>query len=261
LVEVTVLIKRSLPTLCAIILAAACGASGQTATGDAGTAVTIGAACIPSQELSTTFLGFDNREVAVDEGNDACGSGVCLVNHFRGRVSCPYGQNATATGADNLSPTGANEPCKGTNPSDQKSACCTPGSDKPVLASQDVGSAMPTQSEVRPACTDRPAEKTVTCSCRCANAAGKTDDGAQYCSCPGGFACTQLVPELTAGDPLAGAYCIANGTAYDALTSCTGTAGCDPTNKTGHPRTAARRTRPGRQPRPTRVRRRRTSGV
>jgi hypothetical protein len=94
---------------------------------------------------------------------------------------------------------------------------------------------MPTQSEVKPACTDRQSAKTVTCSCRCANAAGKTDDGAQYCSCTGGFACTQLVPELTVGDPLAGAYCIANGTAYDPLTSCTGTAGCDPTNHAGQP--------------------------
>jgi len=203
-------------------------------SGGSGGSVAIGAACIPSQELSTTFLGFDEREVAVDEGNVACGSGVCLVNHFRGRVSCPYGQNTTATSAL-LSPTGMNEPCKGTTPGDQNSACCTPGSDKPVLASQDVGSAMPMHSEIEPECDDRQSAKTVTCSCRCANAAGKTDDGAQYCSCPGGFACTQVVPELKVGDPLAGAYCIANGSAYDSLTSCTGTAGCDPTNTTGQP--------------------------
>ncbi|HTQ45614.1 MAG TPA: hypothetical protein VMI75_22800 [Polyangiaceae bacterium] len=210
------------------------GDGGSGGSSGTGASVAIGAACIPSQELSTTFLGFDEREVVLDEGNDACGSGVCLVNHYRGRVTCPYGQNATATGAG-LSPTGANEPCKGTKPGDQNSACCTPGSDRPVLASQDVGSAMPTQSQVQPACPDRPSAKTVTCSCRCANAAGKTDDGAQYCSCPGGFACTQVVPELTVGDPLAGAYCIANGTAYDSLTSCTGLAGCDPTTKTGLP--------------------------
>jgi hypothetical protein len=225
--------SRTTAAVCGVLILAACGSSAKTTT-DGGASVAIGAACIPSQELSTTFLGFDDREVAVDEGNVACGTGVCLVNHYRGRVTCPYGQNPAATSAG-LAPMGTNEPCKGTKPGDQNSACCTPGSDRPVLASQDVGSAMPTQSEVLSACIDRPAAKTVTCSCRCANAAGKTDDGAQYCSCPGGFACTQLVPELTVGDPLAGAYCIANGTAYDPLSSCASAAGCDPTTTTGQP--------------------------
>lgn len=200
--------------------------------GEGSGAGAIGAACIPSQELSTTFLGFDVRQVVVDEGNAACASGVCLVDHFQGRVTCPYGQNATATGADLSAAT--NAPCRGTIP-DQGSACCTPGSEKPVIASQDVGSATPMSSEIRPNCIDRLAAKTVTCSCRCANAAGKTDDGAHYCSCPGGFTCTQVVPELEVGDPLAGAYCIANGSAYDSLTSCTGVAGCDPTATTGQP--------------------------
>jgi hypothetical protein len=228
--------SRTTAAACGVLILAlaACGSSGETSTGDAGTAAAIGAACIPSQDLLPTFLGFDERMVTLDKGNAACGGGVCLVNHYRGRVTCPYGQNGMATSAD-LSPTGANEPCNGTKPGDQNSACCTPGSEKPVIASQDVESATPTHSQVQPACTDRPSAKTVTCSCRCANAAGKTDDSAQYCSCPGGFTCTQVVPELTVGDPLAGAYCIANGSAYDSLTSCTGAAGCDPTNKPGQP--------------------------
>lgn len=180
----------------------------------------IGAACIPSQESSTTFLGFDYHEVAVDEGNVACGGGVCLVNHYQGRVTCPYGQNPTADGA--YAATGGGAKCGSASPS----ACCTPGSDQPVLSSQDVGSAMPMHSEVQPGCSDRPSAKAVTCSCRCANAAGKTDDGAQYCTCPSGFACTQVVPELTVGDPRAGAYCIANGSAYDLQHTCTNE--CDP---------------------------------
>lgn len=205
---------------------------GQSDGGSEGTA--IGAACIPSQELSTTFLGFDYREVSLDEGNPACGSGVCLVNHYQGRVTCPYGQNPTATSADLSSPA-TNEPCNGTKPSDANSACCTPGSEKPVIASQDVGSGTPTHSQILPGCTDRPSAKTVTCSCRCANPAGKTDDGAQYCSCPGGFTCTQVVPELEVGDRLAGAYCLANGSMYNPLTSCTSAAECDPTAQSGKP--------------------------
>lgn len=211
--------------------AAGCGSSGAATTSDAGVAqdggeggasTVIGAACIPPQELSTTFLGFDYHEVTVDERNIACGSGVCLVNHYQGRVTCPYGQNQAADGP--YGTTGGSASCGGASAS---SICCTPGADQAVVASQDVGSSAPMHSQVLPGCSDRPSAKAVTCSCRCANAAGKTDDGAQYCSCPGGFACTQVVPELTAGDPLAGAYCIPNGSAYDAPTSCQ-SARCDP---------------------------------
>jgi len=230
----TLAAARGVLTLAAL---AACGSSGETATGDAGTAVAIGAACIPSQELSTTFLGFDSRDVVLDEGNVACGSGVCLVNHYQGRVTCPYGQDEAADGPFGAAP-GGSAKCGGAS---APSACCTPGSDQSVLASQDVGSATPTHSQVQPGCVDRPSAKTVTCSCRCANAAGKTDDGAQYCSCPGGFACTQVVPELTVGDPLAGAYCIANGSAYDSLTSCTGGVECDPTQNDCSPPAAGTR--------------------
>jgi hypothetical protein len=53
-----------------------------------------------------------------------------------------------------------------------------------------------------------------------------TDDGAEYCACPGGYACTQVVPGAQAGDPTAGAYCIEDDTAYDPNGVCTF---CDPT--------------------------------
>src|SRR5262249_4705220 len=82
---------------------------------------------------------------------------------------------------------------------------------------------------VQPQCTDRTGPDAVFCSCRCANAEGKTDDGAEYCACPSGFTCSQVVPLLVSGDPNAGAYCIPQGTAYNPNNACGDT--CFP----GHP--------------------------
>jgi hypothetical protein len=80
---------------------------------------------------------------------------------------------------------------------------------------------------VNPQCLDRTAEKAVYCSCRCANVDGQTNDGANYCTCPNGFSCTQLVSSIGATDEgLTGAYCIRNGTGYDPNNSCQAT--CDP---------------------------------
>lgn len=192
--------------------------------------VPVGTPCIPSPELSTSFLGFDSREVVVDRDNAACGTGVCLANHFQGRASCPYGQNESATAASTV-PTGHARCGSGTPaPSDP---CCTPGSDQAVLSSLDVGASTPAHSAVLPQCSDRTAARVVTCSCRCANPQGKTDDGEAYCACPSGAECEQLVPELVAGDPLAGGYCVLDDTAYDAATSCSspcnpGTDDCPP---------------------------------
>jgi hypothetical protein len=86
------------------------------------------------------------------------------------------------------------------------------------------------KAKVDPSCTDRTADKAVYCSCRCANIDGKTDDGANYCTCPDGFTCEQLVTSIGQGDTgLTGAYCIKNGTKYDRANACQLT--CDPTVK------------------------------
>jgi hypothetical protein len=189
-----------------------------SSTSDAGETapIPVGAPCIPSPELSSSFLGFSEQEVILDRGNAACGAGVCLANHFRGRVSCPYGQNENATAAEMLPPghlrCGAGAPSP-TGP------CCAPGTDVPVLASADASTST-SGSEVLAQCSDRTASRVVTCSCRCANAQGKTDDGAEYCACPSGTTCGQVVPEFVAGDPLAGGYCVPDNTAYDVATSC-----------------------------------------
>lgn len=175
----------------------ACACGGQATTlgsglggGDGGSSSNppvpagFGQACVPAEERSATFAGGAAAEVTVDSNSSACGAGnVCLVNHFQGRTSCPYG-----------GPSGS---------------CTVPGTGAPVTA------------KVLPQCADRRAADTVYCSCRCANAAGRTDDGASYCSCADSFVCTQLVTSIgMPNDTFSGAYCMKPQTKYDPLNSC-----------------------------------------
>ncbi len=91
-----------------------------------------GAPCVPSEELDPTFAGFNLGNISLDAGTPACSSGMCLVNHFDGRVSCPYGQGQGTAG------------------------CFVPGSDTAV------------EPQVVPQFVARPASTSVTCTCRCA---------------------------------------------------------------------------------------------
>ncbi len=166
-----------------VLLSAACGASGaENGTKDAGPDVTssaipnVGAPCVPAEEADASFKGFLLEEVNIQERHPQCAGGVCLLNHFRGRTTCPYGDCAT---------------------------------------------------KVAPQCSDRRPKATVLCSCRCANAAGKTDDGASYCTCPDSLACTQIVTAIGGKtDTLSGAYCIPKGTEYVKDAACK--VACDP---------------------------------
>jgi hypothetical protein len=144
------------PRLVVIIAAcvlAGCGGKGSASNaGDASpegasTQEAIGASCTPSQESTPTFAGFSASDVVLDPSNPGCGGGSCIVNHFQGLISCPYGQDA-----------------QGTPPAGEK-ACTVPGTGQPV-----------TQA-VKPWCADRHPSAAVYCSCRCANADGQTDDG------------------------------------------------------------------------------------
>lgn len=176
----------------------------------------VGDPCTPEQEYDPTFNGFDEKEVNVESKSFQCQTRLCLVNHFRGRVSCAYGQDPTASGTASGQPfTGDAQKC--TVPGDKNTAIVGNQNDPKALA------------EVKAQCTDRTADATVYCSCRCANLDGRTDDGANYCKCPDGYACSQLVTSIGAGDTgLTGAYCIKDKTAYDPANSCG--ASCDPVN-------------------------------
>ena len=65
----------------AILTAApGCGATG------------VGDPCTPDEEYDPTFQGFSLSDVSVESKSYVCLTRLCLVNHFQGRVTCPYGQ-------------------------------------------------------------------------------------------------------------------------------------------------------------------------
>jgi|CZKU01.1.fsa_nt_gi hypothetical protein len=186
----------------------------------------IGDPCTPEQEYDPTFSGFDEHEVSTESESFQCQTRLCLVNHFQGRVSCPYGQ-----GWDKKA-------LKVTINSPATAACSTPGIGTPVTGPLDkTGAPVDPKNAgegVKPQCTDRTADKTVYCSCRCADISG-TQNGGNFCNCPDGFACTQLVSSLSAGSDqgLTGAYCIKSGTAFGASASSAIATTCDPCGSGG----------------------------
>lgn len=192
-------------TACAIVIA--CGGEVAGRYNNA----KVGQPCTPAVESNPAFVGFDQQSVSVElPSPDADPSViVCLADHFRGRVTCPYGQDQTGTQLPSIDGATGGAFTKGASP------CKTPSGDAVT-------------GEVQPQCTDRKAASVVTWSCRCANAAGRTDDGASYCSCPDGTTCTQLVAPIgpTQGPEISGAYCIATGTSYASFSACL--QACDP---------------------------------
>jgi len=220
----------------------------------------VGDPCVPEDEYLTTFSGFAVGEVNVESRSFQCLTRVCLVNHFQGRVSCPYGQAedgydseaVVAAGcgpvknsgrakcaALNVAASSSDPPdfqCANLDPGDDNctdagslcaDATCAPGGEehaKSCRVPDRDGAELEDriQVPVDPQYVDRRSEDTVYCSCRCAG----PDRSARYCSCPSGFTCEPLVDDLGLGEKgqLAGSYCIRDGTRYEAssppTTSC-----------------------------------------
>jgi hypothetical protein len=152
----------------------------------------VGDPCTPEDEYLQDFSGFDADEVNVESRSFQCETRLCLVNHFKGRVSCPYGQN---------DPNDPNAELR------DGRECFIPGSDFPEDR---------IQVAVEPQDTTRRPNDAVYCSCRCANIDGSKDDGARYCECPSGYDCEKLIDFNLAGGQaqLTGFYCIKQGSQY-----------------------------------------------
>ncbi len=148
---------------------------------DGGENAELGAPCLPDDEYQHTFSSFSPGEVTVVTGSQACASRVCVVNHFQGRASCPYGQTEIQA---------ENDP-----------QCFLPGSNVAVTV------------PVEPQLKDRRADSAAICSCRCDG----PGDG-PFCDCAEGMECARLIEPLglPGDDALAGSYCIPQGTAFDA---------------------------------------------
>ena len=176
----------------------------------------IGDPCTPDREFDPTFRGFSQDGVFAESRSFSCESRICLVNHYRGRTSCPFGQDESGAGIEGKPGT------DGTN----GSGCKVPGTNTAIVG--DKSAANPSgKSCVPPQCNDRTKGDSVFCSCRCANVSGKTDDGANYCECPENFACEQLVASTGNGgnEGLSGGYCTPVGKNYKPQSSCSAVSG------------------------------------
>lgn len=167
----------------------------------------VGDPCVPEDEYDTTFSGFSVDQVNVESRSFSCQTRICLVNHFQGRVSCPYGQQDSTVAA-----------CVDAN--GQNTAACRP--DDADTSLYDASCRIPGQDGTKPdtrvavpvagQLVKRQADKAVYCSCRCDG----PDAGARYCDCPDGFSCEKLVEDINLGKgQLAGSYCIKSGTKYE----------------------------------------------
>ena len=174
----------------------------------------IGDPCTPDLEYNPEFRGFTQDYVVTESTSFSCQSRICLVNHYRGRTSCPAGQDDNGNGPDGTPASG----------------CKVPGTET-AITGKEAGKAC-----VPPECADRKAVDAVFCSCRCANVDGKTDDGQNYCECPENFACEQLVASTGVGgnEGLVGGYCTPKNKQYKPQSSCSAASGssttCNPAN-------------------------------
>lgn len=149
------------------------------------TAVVIGNACIPSDELYPEFGGYELDTINLETSSAACSSGLCLSYHHRGRVSCPYGQTE-----EDLS-----------LPADHPQRCRVPRTE--------MSEVVPVEVAVPPSFADRPPEDAAYCTCQCG---GPNAD----CICPEGFACQEVFEDV--GFDVPRHLCIKAGTAYDSTT-------------------------------------------
>jgi hypothetical protein len=149
----------------------------------------VGDPCTPEDEYQQFFSGYAFTEVNIESKSFQCETRLCLVNHFQGRASCPYGQTA----AQAMSAPGPSE----------YQLCHIPGT---------TGQGNRIQVAVDHQLSQRRPTDSVYCSCRCDG----PDPNARYCKCPTGFQCTQLLtPNSRLGAAeLSGSYCVKNGTEF-----------------------------------------------
>jgi hypothetical protein len=183
----------------------------------------VGDPCTPEDEYNTDFAGFKVTEENIESRSFQCQTRICLVNHFQGRVSCPFGQTNpppafdSAKGCQNAESDNFNGLSDAEKTAkiaaESEKPCCVPGTDTVINA------------EVCGQCagnTNRNHNQAVYCSCRCGVADGEPDDpNFNFCECPDSYECAQIRPNVGLGDKqLTGKYCILKGTAFKDEADC-----------------------------------------
>jgi hypothetical protein len=177
----------------------------------------VGDPCTPEDEYEKSFAGFKVTEENIESRSFQCQTRICLVNHFQGRVSCPFGQTSPPPAYDAKVGWQDEDSTTDTvvvNGVAMKKPCRVPGTDTPVdveVCGQCAGEKV-----------TRNAQQAVYCSCRCAVADGEPEDpNFNFCECPTGYSCEQIRPNVGLGDKqLTGKYCIKEGTEFTTEGTC-----------------------------------------
>jgi hypothetical protein len=156
----------------------------------------IGDPCTPEDEYFAKFSGYGVQEVNIESKSFQCETRLCLVNHFQGRVSCPYGQSDSDKDETVRAEASADGPADDPG---KAGFCYIPDGQKKI-----VSVTVPAQL------IDRRASDTVYCSCRCSG----PDKKSKFCECPSGYSCKLLNDVPLAAEQLSGSYCVKNGTDY-----------------------------------------------
>lgn len=169
----------------------------------------VGDPCVPEDEYNNDFAGFKVTEENIESRSFQCQTRICLVNHFQGRVSCPFGQ---AKPVDATQPAAACQNAASTE-ADKDKPCCVPGTNE-VIDAEVCGTCANTSK--------RDAAQAVYCSCRCDVADGEPPDpNFNFCECPNGYTCSQIRPNVGLGDKqLTGKYCIKKDTEFTTEGAC-----------------------------------------
>jgi hypothetical protein len=150
----------------------------------------VGEPCFPREEAIDRFSGYAVSEMAVDflsaDYNVSVGP-FCLVYHFQGRASCPYGQ--TNSDIETLEPA---DPARCRLPLDDGSMTT-----EPVVAA------------VLPQLTERQAEKTIYYTCACSG----NDKLREYCTCPKSMHCE---PQIASEQFSITGFCVRDDSVYNA---------------------------------------------
>lgn len=169
----------------------------------------VGDPCIPEDEFDKTFGQSISTDLSIDVNSTQCETRVCLRHYFRGRVSCPFGND------ENVGQSGK---CLGV--SGVRNLYTLDGSAGGTLCCPIIGDVnqAPVPKVVDSQCQQRQAKDSVYCSCRCDVPNDPDIDRAQVnlCKCPSGYTCTPLCDATHGNCSIVpkgkwGSYCVKDG--------------------------------------------------
>lgn len=179
--------------------------------------IAVGDPCTPESEFGPTSGAANPDDLTIDVNSVQCETRVCLSHYFKGRVTCPYGNNNANNQTGKCAQVGEQRGYYTLDGAAGGTKCC------PVPGDVDQ---KPIPNPVPAQCSGRPVADAVYCTCRCdipdpnsipgitadeRNQLDKTK--VQLCDCPSGFVCKPLCDQTHGACSIVpkgkwGSYCV-----------------------------------------------------